>query len=378
MKKISILLFTLLLTTSVIFIKPSISEASWWNPASWFNNWTFSTSIKQNAGVDIKIPEPIPKKNANADNQKISEAAPAQEKIKVVSTTTPNTIVDTKTNLLVQKCTNSDCFVTLIKSCAQAYYQSDSQVETLGSLIKSKLNLSLQQIDNQCLLSITPVSYSITPSQDLINSTNGAQPINGNFTDIYSKLNTEAQLKIVNKKGVCNITKNKDEIITLVNKKSEVYLFADPDYSMCTGDLFTKSTPDTSKNTETQPKTVEECKGLNSYSAINECVKQTVKTINECNTFSSDLDRGMCIKQLALKQKDPSICSAISKPADYSTTQVECYGEIAALKKDYGICGQDNFDKIKSSKNNSSLMAVECVKKYCSASGPDKWWGCGN
>lgn len=205
----------------------------------------------------------------------------------------------------------------------------------------------------------------------------GSQVIGPSPEETYRKSNSEAQVKI-GKKGVCNITNEKDAVIELVNKNSEIFLLLDPDYNICSGDLFIKSDSAGDKKVNVVPKTMSECKDLSFSNDKENCIKLTVKSVSDCNIFSFAPDKSMCIKQVAIKKKDSSICSLLSGSNIYDTFQSECYGEIAALKNDYGICSIDMFDKLKTDPKVSNDMSVECIKKYCSIRGVDGWWGCGN
>lgn len=66
MKKI---LLSSIVTSFIILafvINPSVTEASWWNPVTWFNNWSFSSVRMESNNNDIqiqdvsKVPEPTP------------------------------------------------------------------------------------------------------------------------------------------------------------------------------------------------------------------------------------------------------------------------------------------------------------------------------
>lgn len=151
------------------------------------------------------------------------------------------------------QCATSECFANAIQNCSTAYYQTDSDVEFLGAEIKSKIDFYLAQSDNSCLLNLTLLSYNISPSQGLLDSSKGAQIVGPSIEEIYSKLNADAQSS-VGKKGTCDITNEKDMIsslfnnnsganeeklvINLSNTNSSILLIITPDYDICSGDVF--------------------------------------------------------------------------------------------------------------------------------------------
>jgi len=140
----------------------------------------------------------------------------------------------------IADCTDTKCFVSAIRNCSEAQYQSESKVAVLGSEIQSEIGYSLSQSGGTCLLSLKLLSYKISASQGLLDSMKGAEVVGPGPAEIYPKLNSEAQTKIVGKMGVCNITKDKDTIVDLINNKSGIYLIADPDPSICSGELFVR------------------------------------------------------------------------------------------------------------------------------------------
>ena len=68
----------------IAFIVPSIVFASWWNPFSWFNNWTFhKTEIAPQVQVDTKTPE----EKINELQKQLDELK--NQQLDSTSTTTP-------------------------------------------------------------------------------------------------------------------------------------------------------------------------------------------------------------------------------------------------------------------------------------------------
>jgi vacuolar-type H+-ATPase subunit I/STV1 len=81
----------------IVLIIPSVALASWWNPLSWFNNWTFhkqeiTQEIKEMSNQSI---EPI-KKETRADNPLVKDEKPKKEIVEPQKQTN-NNIVNTKT-----------------------------------------------------------------------------------------------------------------------------------------------------------------------------------------------------------------------------------------------------------------------------------------
>lgn len=152
--------------------------------------------------------------------------------------TAASTIVTTKSS---EVCTNSTCFMNAIEACSTAQYQTDSQTELLGSNIKSKIRFEVSQSNNRCLLGINLLAYNISPSQGLLDSMKGGEVVGPGPDEIYPKLNKEMQEKYVGKKGICDITNEKtDIIINLFKTNSEVALITTPNYNVCSGELFVK------------------------------------------------------------------------------------------------------------------------------------------
>jgi hypothetical protein len=232
---------------------------------------------------------------------------------------------------------------------------------------------------------MTVLSYSIAPSQGLLDSMKGGQVIGPGPSDIYPKFNSDAQINIVGKTGICNINGHEAQVATLFNSGSEITMIVEPDYSVCSGGLFIK-TDSQSGNTQSSnnsvivsPKTVADCDRLSFDEDRLACAASVVKVTKDCDAFSIFSDKEICIEHLAIKQKDSSICAAIAAPNAYDTVQSDCFGNVAAVKNDYQICSVNNIGAVKSDPQITNKMALECVKNYCSNSDPSqRWWGCSN
>ena len=57
------------------------------------------------------------------------------------------------TSITSQKCSDTKCFINAINSCSQANYQSKSENEVMGSLIKAEMLFKLNKSNNKCFLS---------------------------------------------------------------------------------------------------------------------------------------------------------------------------------------------------------------------------------
>ncbi len=82
----------------VILLTPSIVSAAWWNPFSWFNNWSFSKKITF-VEVEEKIPPEIIENITTVDDTTKEVTKEVKPKTNTKSSTTqePNAIVTTKT-----------------------------------------------------------------------------------------------------------------------------------------------------------------------------------------------------------------------------------------------------------------------------------------
>lgn len=102
----------------------------------------------------------------------------------------------------------------------------------------------------------------------------------------------------------------------------------------------------------------------------------TPETIEDCASISFSLDKQQCIKIIALKSNNESLCSTMVSASTYSTVQSDCFGELAVKNNDLNVCNIEKFDAIKSYPDTSSKLAKACVEKYCKAYGQEGWIWC--
>jgi hypothetical protein len=171
---------------------------------------------------------------ANKDIERSTSST--SESQKNLSTTT----IDSTTTVTRKTCSDSKCFTDSISTCSLASYQIKSQNELLGSDIKTEILFNLSKSNNDCLLELKLLSYNISATQGLLDSMKGAEIIGPSPTEIYPKLNKEMQDNYVGKSGICNITNNKKDISDLFKNNNQSFLIIDPDYKMCSGQLFVK------------------------------------------------------------------------------------------------------------------------------------------
>jgi hypothetical protein len=130
----------LILTTLII---PSVAFASWWNPISWFNGWSFSNnSDDKTQALEKRIADLENKINSNA-----STTAP------VISTSTVTTATTSVTNKVTKKTTvpvdNSVNIQAQVKAQVEATLKANAEQDAL--IAKQKIDAQIQTNQATCI-----------------------------------------------------------------------------------------------------------------------------------------------------------------------------------------------------------------------------------
>lgn len=108
----------ILIIALIISVAPSIALASWWNPFSWFTNWTFFNKNEVKTGQEVVIP------TTNTDNSELDKNV--AKKVETVSQSTKETLAKKSTTVPINK-TSSKTVVNI---------ESQSEIDTLKNQIK--------------------------------------------------------------------------------------------------------------------------------------------------------------------------------------------------------------------------------------------------
>lgn len=101
MKNFSKITFTIVLT---LFIIPRVTFAAWWNPATWFNNWSFTHKIETTETIS-------PQEVSDQNQEKVSnnlpvKSAPIQANTKTTSQSNPFQVKDNINSGVIDENTN--------------------------------------------------------------------------------------------------------------------------------------------------------------------------------------------------------------------------------------------------------------------------------
>ena len=198
---------TLIFATLVV---PSVAFASWWNPMSWFNNWSFSnTSGIQTQQLEQRITELENKLNENVASStltttnQVSVSSTTKSEVNksqiIVNKTASKPIIESEhvnatstnqTNVLVTE-TRSDLLskFAVLKINIQNIIttnglgnSSDPQVATLNQIVQ-KAQSNIYNINQTNTLTDQEITYYATQYNSLISTFKGLSPM---YTTAYN------------------------------------------------------------------------------------------------------------------------------------------------------------------------------------------------
>jgi hypothetical protein len=213
----------ILIIISVIIFAPSIALASWWNPISWFNNWSFKK---------VDVSQQIQTSNQQISDQKIIELQKQVEELKrqpILSTSNLKTL---ETNIKDQ--TNNNIITQIPNKIeTKESIKADTDKETVTKEYKSQDSFRQNNSINYSSL----IDFSSIPSADinkyvtlaskktgvpsdlLLSILNNNNPNKSTCYVNYSKTNTLKASAIISKNDLLafntiayNLDLNSDEI----------------------------------------------------------------------------------------------------------------------------------------------------------------------
>lgn len=204
----------------MVLIIPSVAFASWWNPISWFNNWTFNKQEvipQKQEGVEKNPEEKINELQKQLDELKSqqlipSSSEPITEIKKNISTTTDSSKI-IKTTQVVDVCLNIDGIQTKTP---------DGYSWAYGNIC------SVIDLTDYCP-NINGIQSKIPDGKFLYKNTNQCLTENEieKLEDISSK---EAQEKAQKLQIESLCLSNKEKVVNLRKELSELYLKFQKDY----------------------------------------------------------------------------------------------------------------------------------------------------
>lgn len=96
----------IILVVLVVVLVPSIAFASWWNPLSWFNNWTFKKAVSQPQMVNVEVQ--LPTYSPPETEIFVNNIIPAEDNLEKVTSSSVNLPAVEKTKTIVDVCLNVD------------------------------------------------------------------------------------------------------------------------------------------------------------------------------------------------------------------------------------------------------------------------------
>lgn len=292
-------------------------------------------------------------------------------------------IEETSEKIAFVQCEDLDCLLLSASDCLPTNAKIEQEFSTGINDITLVTSFDLNKIDeNQCEMKMKIIDYRVKFIDEYI------EMIGGNFTNLEESEEEAREMFLRlfgNRTSVCvgEINEIKRYISTLVNSPVLEELST---FSMSSFDLeceeFIDDLNDGLNDGLNELPLLEE----NSSSCIfdEDCYKGicinkkclTPEKVEDCESMSSSINKQKCIKLLALKNNDISLCATMVSAQTHSTVQSDCFGELAVKNNDLNICNTQKFNAIKSNFRLSDMLAEGCVEKYCEAYGQEGWVWC--
>jgi len=146
-----------------VFIIPQIALAAWWNPLSWFNNWSFFKKEKDTVALEIRIKEleqKLEEKDNESPNLDFSALTKKEEKTEGnderLNITEPKNDSSTKSQKVEAEENWNDSLSLTIDKHLEWYTLARNYISTLISSVDSRIN----DIDSLITKAVTAQNYS--------------------------------------------------------------------------------------------------------------------------------------------------------------------------------------------------------------------------